>query len=588
MQNNLNKADPIKYKIQLPDGRTIIKQRIETGEGKTFRYTPAFSALGISLRDLPLYGLEKLNSLREGTEVWFVEGEECAKRLNAMGVTAVSGYWGSSQKDFGDSLKALMDFRVICWPDNDDAGKSYMSNVARQLSGENSLQPVQWVDVESMDLNEKDDVVDYLNAGRNIGEVPYIPFREWIPPTPPTKRATGSAGNAIGSKEQSLRDQAEFVFKYSSYADAEKEAIPHLGFEGSTDVVELISLAVSSRHTERPMNVAVIAQSAAGKGMTIETALKMHPDEAVITMSASSERSFVYSDKLIKNRVLYWKEADSLPDDGAAISALRAMIEDDNFTYEYVSEGLKPKTIEKEGPTGFLTSSTKPLPPQLGTRVIEVSIEESTDLTRKVISAAFAAASAPDKPNFDTKPFKAFHRMIQEYGQKEAILPEPIASKLASHMNNHPNLPKSMQRHVKKVIQALKTSAIREQFHRPQSDDGCLRVSKHDYEVLYRTYGPQFTRHMHGGLSDSHLQVYHYLPASDAENGKTRKDLETELNLPTSTVRSYVQLLLKKGYAACLDDKKRPQTFRQGEPLEREEQSVLPTPDELWGEQSEC
>jgi hypothetical protein len=122
------------------------------------------SPSGIKVADMPLWGAELLASWDTSAPVIVCEGEKATEAARAAGLRAVCGPGGASTTDFGTSLEALRGFDVLLWPDNDAAGRQYMS----RLHG--LLQPIAAsVRVLEPAVAEKgDDAADYFARGGSI------------------------------------------------------------------------------------------------------------------------------------------------------------------------------------------------------------------------------------------------------------------------------------------------------------------------------------------------------------------------------------------------------------------------------------
>ena len=59
---------------------------------------------------------------------------------------------------------------------------------------------------------------------------------------------------------------------------------------------------------------------------------------------ASSPRALVYNQEEFTHRSVIFSEADSLPEDGPAASAMRSLMTDREMSYEVVEKGLEPIT----------------------------------------------------------------------------------------------------------------------------------------------------------------------------------------------------------------------------------------------------
>jgi 5S rRNA maturation endonuclease (ribonuclease M5) len=153
------------YKYLDVEGKIIFcNLRIVQRNGeKTFRMMSSIGN-GFELRRLeslkplvgwPLYGLSTLD--RPGA-VWVVEGEKDADNLAALGFPCVTS--GSTSTDGAADWSPLAGRDVILWPDNDDAGKSYMERIAKVLR---SLEAdISTVDIDGLELAPKEDCSDWL------------------------------------------------------------------------------------------------------------------------------------------------------------------------------------------------------------------------------------------------------------------------------------------------------------------------------------------------------------------------------------------------------------------------------------------
>ena len=90
------------------------------------------------------------------------------------------------------------------------------------------------------------------------------------------------------------------------------------------------------------------------------------PPEAYYEIDAGSDRALIYTDEDYQHRVVIFGEADSIPDEGAAASAVRNLAAKNYLAYDVVEKD--PRTgkhqtrhIVKPGPTGLVTTSTKSL-----------------------------------------------------------------------------------------------------------------------------------------------------------------------------------------------------------------------------------
>lgn len=100
---------------------------------KTFFYLRdgKFNLDGLPTSALPLYGMSEAIGAPAGTTIVFTEGEKPRDALTARGVLSVGSACGASVTPDNAQLRFLERFRVILWPDNDDAGRDHMKETHR-------------------------------------------------------------------------------------------------------------------------------------------------------------------------------------------------------------------------------------------------------------------------------------------------------------------------------------------------------------------------------------------------------------------------------------------------------------------------
>ena len=158
-------------------------------------------------------------------------------------------------------------------------------------------------------------------------------------------------------------------------------------------------LALTSRVLDAPLNLAFVAASGSGKSFAIQTALRLAPVDAYIYLSSASPTALIHSKESFQHRMLVLGEADSIPEHGSAAAAIRSIVSDREMVVEHtrhdpVTGQLGTHTIHKPGPTGLMTSTTRPLPTQLSTRTLSIPIAQTPAMTRAILLAQAGGAQA--------------------------------------------------------------------------------------------------------------------------------------------------------------------------------------------------
>lgn len=109
----------------------------------------------------PLYRLHEIAS-GDGP-AWIVEGEKAADALSRLGVIATTS--GAADSAAGADWSPLAGRRCIVWPDNDEAGLRYATDVAERLKALGC--EVETLDATRLGVPAKGDAVDWLAAHRD-------------------------------------------------------------------------------------------------------------------------------------------------------------------------------------------------------------------------------------------------------------------------------------------------------------------------------------------------------------------------------------------------------------------------------------
>src|SRR5215212_4736394 len=175
------------------------------------------------------------------------------------------------------------------------------------------------------------------------------------------------------------------------------------GVAGESRTAKILYLAVTSRLLEKPVSVAVKGTSSSGKSYLVERVLGYFPESAYYALTAMSERALAYSEEPIKNRFLVVYEAAGLSGDFQTY-LIRSLLSEERVRYEVVektSEGLKPRLIEREGPTGLIVTTTAvKLHPENETRMLSLTVTDTHQQTRDIM-AALASEVGGHPPDLD-------------------------------------------------------------------------------------------------------------------------------------------------------------------------------------------
>lgn len=131
----------------------------------------------------PLYQLLAIKNSESNTPIFIVEGEKCADALAKFGIVTTTSGSVTSANDADWSY--LGGRQIIIWRDNDTSGLKYAEEVTAQLLKINCT--VQHIDIEQLNLEPKDDCVDWLAANPTASkqDIENLPLIKLFPETQP-------------------------------------------------------------------------------------------------------------------------------------------------------------------------------------------------------------------------------------------------------------------------------------------------------------------------------------------------------------------------------------------------------------------
>ncbi|HLJ67571.1 MAG TPA: hypothetical protein VKX16_09455, partial [Chloroflexota bacterium] len=413
-----------------------------------------------------LYGLDRLAAARDAGYVVLVEGESDCHTLWQHGVPALGVPGATNWRPERDvpALEGIGTIFLVAEPG--DAGAKLAESI--------SASPAVAERLRLIHLGEFKDPSGLYLAAR--AEFPH----------------RFEAAMRAATPWQTVADQRRHAAAEAAYAEASGllndprlmervgEAITASGHAGDVSPVMLVYISATSRLLSRPINLSIVAPSAAGKNHAADAAVALLPTDAVHRMDASSERALIYTDETLANRIVYVSEADSIPDEGPSASAIRSIAEANKMVYDVVERDETTgrhvtRRIERPGPISLITTSTRPVAYQMNTRVLEVSIRDDEEQTRAVlrVQAAVASGQAPTPPNLG--PFHALQRYLQATGPHEVVV--GFATELAERM---PVRAVRMRRDFPKLLAAIQACALLHLCQRSRDDAGRIVATLDD------------------------------------------------------------------------------------------------------------
>ena len=294
---------------------------------------------------------------------------------------------------------------------------------------------------------------------------------------------------------------------------------------------------------------------------------------------ASSPRALVYNEEEFTHRTVIMTEVDSMPEDGPAASAIRSLMSDGEMIYEVVEKGEdgrhQTRKIRKPGPTGLVTTSTRPLGDQATTRTLTVPISDSGEQTRLILHAqADRANDTLGHP--DLQRWTALQRWLQLAGEHRVVV--PFAHPLADGM---PANATRMRRDFPQLLTTIKTIALLHQPLREKDEQGRISATLEDYAITRWLLEDVFTTTVHEGVTPAVRETVEAVAELSLDGTAiSEQDLVKKLKLAKSTVSYRVKRAVKGGYLVNQTTQKgAPAQLVLGAPLP--EGNPLPKPEDL-------
>jgi hypothetical protein len=350
------------------------------------------------------------------------------------------------------------------------------------------------------------------------------------------------------------------------------------GVAGEVRTAKLLYLAVTSRLLEKPVSIALKGPSSGGKSHVLERVLTFVPESAYYALTAMSERTLAYSEEPIKHRFLVIYEAAGMSGEFATY-LMRSLLSEGRVRYETVektSEGMKPRLIEREGPTGLIVTTTAvKLHPENETRLLSLTVTDTQDQTRAVMAAL---AEEADKAALNFESWHAFqvwlegaeHRVWIPYAKILADLIPPVAVRL--------------RRDFGALLNLIRAHALLHQASRDRDAEGRIVATIEDYAAVRELVADLVSEGIEVTVPKTVRETVEAVKRlREDSNGEpvTVVELARELKLDRSAVSRRVRNAKDRGYLRDLEENlRKPSRLVLGDDLPDDVQ-ILPKPEDV-------
>jgi MarR family len=351
------------------------------------------------------------------------------------------------------------------------------------------------------------------------------------------------------------------------------------GVAGEVRTAKLLYLAVTSRLLEKPVSIALKGPSSGGKSYLTEQVLRFFPKSAFYSLTAMSEKALAYSEEPLSHRILVIFEAAGMSGEFATY-LIRSLLSEGCIRYELVektAEGLRPRLIERQGPTGLLITTTAvKLHPENETRLLSLTVTDTQDQTRAVM-AALAEEAGEAGPNVE--PWHALQVWLESAEHRVSI---PYARILADLI---PPVAVRLRRDFGALLNLMRAHALLHQASRDRDGKGrVIATIEQDYAAVRELVADLVSEGIEATVPTTVREtVEHVKRLREDSNGEpvTVTDLARELKLDRSAVSRRVRNAKDRGYLRDLEDNPRkPSRLIPGDDLPDDLQ-ILPKPKDV-------
>lgn len=219
--------------------------------------------------------------------------------------------------------------------------------------------------------------------------------------------------------------------------------IAAIGLAGESRPAKLVYLSITSRLLKRPVSVVVEGNSSGGKSFVVRTVTQFFPVRAYYDLTAMSERALAYSNEPLEHRILIFYENAGIKGD-VANYLVRSILSEGCVKYDTVEstpQGLRPRHIERKGPTGLIVTATGDLHPENATRLLAVTVDDSPAQTASIMLATKEDGDdgVGTARTVDLSAWCALQEWLQDCGVREVAI--PYRATLAILVPPHHNAP---------------------------------------------------------------------------------------------------------------------------------------------------
>jgi len=509
-----------------------------------------------------LYGLWKLREARDAGYAWLVEGESDSQTLwyhgePALGIPGANGW----KPEWAADLEGVERVYFVV---EDEAGEACWKKLAATPEICGRLYRVELEDTKDVSELHKKDPDGFKESLREARES----ARAWLDIA---EREEQERTREAWASCRELAESSDILAAFS-------EDLERCRVVGERTNSELLYLALTSRLLDKIVSVAVEGPSSGGKSFLVRSVVGFFPETATYQFTSFSEKTLYYTEEPLSHRHLVLTEAAG----GGEVQeyTIRTLLSEGRLEYEFVektSEGLRARRLCKEGPTGFVTTTTRDkLHAENETRYLSLVVKDTREQTRRVFRAiAEESAEEPDRERW-----RALQTWL-EGGERRVTI--PYAGALAEKMGD---VAVRLRRDFSVVLSLIKSHALLHRATRERDEHGRIVATLADYSRVRDLVSGLIAEGVEATVPKTireTVETVDNVIDGWGEEHATIKAVAEDLEIDKAAASRRVRTAIGRGYLKNLEDRKgHPARIVLAESMP-EDQEILPTPEELEG-----
>ncbi len=513
-----------------------------------------------------LYGLDRLQKARDRGYIIMVEGQSDCHTLwyhnePALGLPGASGW----QEDWASYLEGIPIVYVVIEP---DMGGQTVSKWLATSSIRDRVRIIKLGTAKDPSGLYLSDPANFLAAWKAALDAA-IPWQD-------VEKAEAQA------KAQEVWELCKDLAQAPDILTLFADALARRGVAGERRSAKLLYLGLTSRFFDRPVSIAVKGPSSAGKSHLVKKTSEFFPARAFYALTAMSEKALAYSQEPLSHRILVIYEAAGMSGEWASY-LIRSLLSEGRVRYETVDktrDGLKPKLIEREGPTGLIVTTTAAsLHPENETRLLSIPVTDTQEQTRAILRALADESIKPD----DSADLAQWHALQEWLETTRCDITIPYGEVLAEIM---PPTAIRLRRDFPMMLTMIRTHAFLHQASREPDGQGRIIATLADYEAVRVLCADLMAEGIEATVSETIRETVRAVTDiyNETSASVSQAQLRKRLKLDKGTVSRRVDDCLTHGYLCNLEDRKgKAHRLEPADPLP-EDTEILPSLERLTRE----